>query len=265
MKPIIDFHTHAFADAIAERAIAALEAKNHTKPETDGTVRGLIDVMDDAGVAQSVILSIATKPAHASVILDWSLEIASKRIVPFASVHPDSTDLANEIQAIVDAGIKGLKLHPLYQNFAVDDPRVFPLYEMIADSGLVLLMHAGYDIAFGEDDLALPERFVSVLDNFPTLRLVMAHGGGWRCVDGFIEHLAGRNVAIDTSFLVDYTSPEQRAALLARHDTERIVFGSDSPWGSMRDHIALIESLPVDDATKERILFGNAERLLSTK
>ena len=123
---IIDFHTHAFPDDIARRAISKLEENSNVPAETDGTVAGLIRLMDKCGIEKSLIMSIATKAKQFTPILDWSVGIRTDRIIPFASVYPDSPTIAEEVAAIKAAGIKGIKLHPMYQNFNVDDRRVFP-------------------------------------------------------------------------------------------------------------------------------------------
>jgi len=260
---ILDFHTHAFPDSLAERAIASLAAaSNGVQPETDGTVGSLLTLMDKHGVEKAVIASIATKPEQAPKILDWSLQVRSDRIIPFASAHPDSTDIPGDIERAVAAGLLGIKLHPLYQNFNVDDPRAFPLYDAIQESGLPLLIHAGYDIAFGDQDHAAPNRFIPVLANFPRLKMVMAHFGGWRQVGVFLETIVGKDVFIDTSFASGYCTGAQVRDVLSRHDTQRIVFGSDAPWGGMRKQIAFVEELPASDAVKERIFHHNGAALL---
>ena len=259
---IIDFHAHAFPDFLAQRAIEQLEANAHWDAETRGTVGELVAVMNRDGIDQAVVANIATKPEQAPAIVKWSLEVASDRIIPFASIHPDSPDVRADVRAVKDAGLKGIKLHPLYQKFNVDDERVFPLYEAIEESGLVLLFHAGYDVAFGEDDEARPSRFVPVFDRFPRLRAVLAHFGGWKLIDEFIDCLAGRDVWIDTSFTVGFCTDAQRDAVIEKHGTHHILFATDSPWGRYPEHIQFVNDFPVSDTKKEAVFHGNAEELL---
>jgi hypothetical protein len=260
---IIDCHAHAFPDSLAEKAIAALEGESAMRAETDGAIAGLLALMDRHGVDRCLVASIATKPKQSRSILEWSTSIASERLAPFPSVHPRSRNRIEEVERIAAAGLQGLKLHPLYQNFAADDPRVFPLYDAISEAGLILLMHAGYDIAFGREDLALPDRFLPVLENFPKLRIVMAHLGGWKSLDRFAERLLGRDVYIETSFTRGFASEDQVRTILNGHDPERILFGSDSPWGGMADQIAFVEELAISDGMKEKIFHENAEALLA--
>ena len=89
---IVDFHTHAFPDKLAERAIPLLAEAAHCTACLDGKLASLLRSMDQAGIAQSVVLSIATKPEQFDPILRWSEGIASDRIVPFASIHPNDPD-----------------------------------------------------------------------------------------------------------------------------------------------------------------------------
>lgn len=258
---IIDFHTHAFPDSIASRALSVLQENSGVAPETDGTVAGLLALMDATGVDKAVVHSIATRKEQVDSILAWALSIKTDRIIPFASLHPLTPDPDEAAARIVKAGICGIKLHPQYQNFEVDDPKVFPLYQAISDAGVVLLMHAGYDIAFTDDDKASPIRFARVVREFPKLKMVLAHMGGWNCLDQFIEHLAGKNITIDTAFTLGYCSPGQLQTILSRHGTDRIVFGSDSPWGRIAEQIGYVKSFPIPEEAKEKILFRNAQQL----
>jgi hypothetical protein len=90
---VFDVHTHAFPDKLAASAIPKLEAAGvwlSPKATFDGTVSGLLGSMDRAGIRRAIICSVATRPEQTTRITDWSLSVASDRIVPFASVHPDT-------------------------------------------------------------------------------------------------------------------------------------------------------------------------------
>ena len=93
------------------------------KAKLDGRISSLLKSMDEAGIERSVICSIATKPEQFEPILKWSKEIASERIVPFASVHPADPLAAQQVRAVARAGLRGIKLHPYYQRFDLDEER----------------------------------------------------------------------------------------------------------------------------------------------
>ena len=108
---LIDFHTHAFADSLAPRAIASLSAASGgLTPSTDGTVNGLLHRMDEDGVSHSVMLNIATKPKQQTRINDWAKEISSDRITAFGSVHPDAPDVLEELERIRNIRISKLTI-----------------------------------------------------------------------------------------------------------------------------------------------------------
>ncbi|WP_319587186.1 hypothetical protein [uncultured Desulfobulbus sp.] len=115
MAGYIDIHTHAFPDPIAKVAIPSLEKEGGIKAYLDGTVAGLLASMDRAGIEQSVLCSIATRPEQFAPILEWSKEIRSERIVPFPSLHPNDPLLLEHLQTVHDEGFKGIKMHSYYQ------------------------------------------------------------------------------------------------------------------------------------------------------
>ena len=136
---VVDIHTHAFPDAIAERAVPALAKAAAAPAYLDGKLESLIRSMDAANVDMAVVASIATKPGQFEAILNWSQSIASDRIIPFASVHPADTAVVSHLREIFARGIRGIKLHPYYQDFDLDDPALFPIYATLEELGLIVL------------------------------------------------------------------------------------------------------------------------------
>jgi hypothetical protein len=262
MEPAIDFHVHAFPDALAKRAIAQLESGVRVKARLDGSIGGLLASMDRAGVRASVICSIATKPSQFESILAWSASIASERILPFASVHPADPLLAERPAQIAAAGLKGVKLHPFYQEFAIDDPALDPLYAGLAEHGLIALFHAGYDIGYAFADLADPERILALSKRFPTLKIVAAHLGGWMQWDRVERFLVGRPVWLEFSYSLQFLPIPQARKLILGHDPGRLLFGSDSPWDDQAEALGLIPALGLPDDLHDAIRSRNAAALL---
>jgi len=261
---ITDFHAHTFPDHLAPRAIEALNARIPPDAHAvlDGTVGGLLASMDRAGIQRSVVASIATKPQQVGAILRWSLSIRSDRIIPFGSVHPACESPAAEVEKIAEAGLCGIKLHPLYQDFTVDDPALWPLYEAIAGAGLVLLCHAGQDVAFRRgDDRAAPRRLLAVHEAFPGMPMVAAHLGGWRMWEQVAATLCGSDVYLETSYALGVGRDDVVLEVLRRHPVERIMFGTDSPWRSQKQSLDdLVAALA--ESARDAVLRTNAERLL---
>ena len=145
----IDFHTHCFPDKIAEKAMGKLSvASGGLIPQTDGTAEGLRREMKKDGVDISVVMNIATNAHQQHSVNDFAASLVSDDLIPFGSVHPDAPDALEELERIRSLGLKGVKFHPEYQQFYVDDEKMFPIYKKISDLGLITLFHAGGDIGF---------------------------------------------------------------------------------------------------------------------
>ena len=260
---IIDVHAHAYPDVLAAKAMAGLcKANPSATPSTDGTIKGLLSAMSAGGIDVSWVLPIATKPHHAESILKWICSFRGGKLMPFASVHPRSENFVRELREIKAAGIKGIKLHPMYQNFAADDPSVFPLYEEISSSGFITMFHAGWDVGFPESRNASADKFAKVLKNFPEMKIILAHMGGWRREHDTLQWVCGKKVWFDTSF-IEEIPPEERKKMFNAHGTDKFLFGTDCPWAFSGECVKFIDNMPeLSSSDKEKIFFKNAEALI---
>lgn len=263
MTQIIDFHTHAFPDQVAARAIPALEEAGQVKACLDGRLDSLLASMDQTGVEKSVICSIATRPEQFASILSWSEAIRSGRIIPFPSFHPEASEALTQISAIRKAGFLGVKMHPYYQNFVLDENRMWPLYERIAAEGLILVMHTGFDIGFPRKRIADPRRIVAVVERVEELKLVATHFGAWDLWDEVEELLIGREVYLDLSYALHLLPKDRARAMALAHPEDYLLFGSDSPWAGQQEVLAQLSALGLGEALTAKIMGGNAARLLA--
>lgn len=261
---ITDFHTHAFPDELAPRAIEILSNRSGVKPETDGTCSGLLESMQQARITRSVIAPIATKPSQVRNINQWAVEVSRRYepLVCFGTLHPGQDDWREEIRRLLEAGIVGIKLHPDYQEFYVDDPDLMPIYEEITRAGLILLFHAGVDIGLPPPIHCTPARLARVLDKYSDMTVVAAHMGGFRCWDEVQQHLIGRNLYFDTSYSLRFLGADRMVSFIRAHGPDRILFATDSPWASQATEVAEIRRLPLTEQEIIAILGGNARRLL---
>lgn len=260
---IVDFHAHAFPDALAARAISHLEHGGGVKAFLDGRVASLLASMDAAGIDSSVICSIATKPEQFEPILTWSTQIASSRIVPLASIHPKSADAAGQAERVAEAGLPGIKLHPYYQDFDLDDEALLPLYRAADRLGLIVLCHTGFDFAFPRDRKADPVRIRRVLDRVPTLKLITSHMGAWDDWDEVERHLVGQPITMDVSLSLELLGRERARAMILGHPVDRVLFGTDSPWASQAQTLQTVRELGLGAEREAAVLGGNARALLA--
>ncbi|MBU0663515.1 MAG: amidohydrolase family protein [Proteobacteria bacterium] len=259
---IIDFHTHAFPDNVAARAIPALAKEGKVTAHTQGTVDSLLASMDRAGITSSVVCSIATRPSQFEPIVAWSSAIQSPRLIPLPSIHPADADAVGHVFRLKNEGFRGIKMHPYYQDFSLDEERLTPLYEALCETGLLLVVHCGYDIAFPRIRRADPNQILTVKTRFPDLRLITTHFGGWDIWKEVEEVLIGKEIFMEISFALTYLSPEQSVRMLNSHPSDYLLFGTDSPWDDQLLAIQRLESLNLNKELLHRILGQNAKRLL---
>ena len=260
---VIDMHTHAFPDDLAERAVSTLEEAADWRAVGRGKISDLIASMDAAGIDKSVVCNIATKPGQMEAILRWCKAIDGERIVAFPSVHPQADNLAHWIERIAEAGFAGIKLHPMYQDFAVDDEVMAPIYAAATDCALLVEIHSGCDIAFPGDDRASPQRFARVIKRHPKLKLVCTHLGGWMNWNDVRKHLVGSGVHMETSFSIEWLGPDGCEEIIRSHGVDRILFGTDWPWADQAKQINMFESTGLSEDEKRLIFRDNAAELLA--
>jgi predicted TIM-barrel fold metal-dependent hydrolase len=269
----VDFHTHAFADAIAGRAIAAIESRLREEGAAarfDGRLGTLTAELARHGFDLGVVCSIATRPAQFEPILAWSQAIrdgafgeeAARRIVPFASVHPADPEARRRIARVAAAGFQGLKIHPCYQQFTLDAPATLDYLRCARDHGLIVISHTGFDIAFPRERICDPARVARVVAAIPDLRFVATHLGGWEDWEEVERHLIGSPVHMEISYCCGRLDRERLRGLLLRHPAGCLLFGSDWPWNSHAEVLPRIEALGLDEPRLTALMGGNAARLL---
>jgi hypothetical protein len=260
---VIDFHTHIFPDNLAVRAIAALQQNAPVvKPKIDGTIAGLRKSMKENGVTKSVLLPIATKPAQVSTINKSCKALMSDDCIPFGTLHPDMESFKDEIALLKSLHVKGIKFHPEYQDFYIDDVRIFPIYEALQAEGMIVVFHAGKDPGPFSCDHALPQAFKKIHKNFPHMKISAAHMGGWQVWADVEKYSVDLPIFFDTAAVREFLPVPEFIRLARKHGTDRILFGSDSPWNDQGVDIRWLCEMPLTTEEKERILFKNAEALL---
>lgn len=279
---IVDIHTHTFPDKIAGRTIEKLQGVSHSAAFSDGTAAGLRSSMARAGVDRSVVLPVATHPGQVERVNDASARINETTeetgILSLGCIHPDFANWREELERVAALGLRGVKLHPVYQGVDLDDVRYLRILERCGELGLVVITHAGWDIGFPGQVNCSPQMVLRAVKQVGPVKLVLAHMGGWRCWDEVEELLWDTGVCLDTAFSLGsitplndgYYTPEDLPlldeggfmALVRKFGPHRVLFGTDSPWNDQAQAIARIRALPLTPEEREAILGGNAVKLL---
>lgn len=259
---LIDFHTHCFPDKISKRAIETLSfSSGGAVPAHDGSFAGLYDLMKSEGVDKFAIMNIATNVRQQSAVNYFAASLKSEITFPFGSVHPDSPNALEELERIKEMGLTGVKFHPEYQKFYVDDPKMTPIYKKISDLGLVTVFHAGYDPGFGPESRCQPHNFEKALKHFSS-PVILAHWGGVSCWIEVLNRLCGLDVYFDTSF--GYLTVPRPVAIkmIEKHGTDRFIFASDSPWHTPSLEKRFLSTLGLSEPELQKIYYKNALKLL---
>lgn len=265
---IIDIHTHIFPEKIAVGAIEKLEKKANLKASTNGMLDGLQASAAMAGVDYSIVMPVVTRLEqfeNVNTYAAWLNENCCEgpnKIMSFGGVHPDDEDYANHLKQIKEMGIKGIKLHPDYQNVYIDDKRFLDIIYKASELDLAVLIHAGIDVGLPDAVRCSPDKAAKMIKEVQPEKLILAHYGGYGQWDMVEEYLVGEKVFFDTAFIVDRIQEEQFVRIVKNHGADKILFGSDCPWTSQKDSLEFIKNLSIDNNKKEQILGLNAKNLL---
>lgn len=236
-----DTHCHVFHPKIAHKAVAHLEDHYGIRPQGTGLLGDLLARADQAGIDRVVVHTAATDPAQVVPANNWALSLMreSTRVTAFGTLHPDYPEPEKELDRLERAGVIGLKFHPDFQGFFLNDPKFYALMEMIG-SRFMLMVHVG-DTLPPEQNPSCPIKMARLRREFPGPVMIAAHLGGYQHWDFAVEHLAGLDVYMDTSSSLRVVRDDTLRALMARHPAERLLFGSDYPLSDPGDEIALIK------------------------
>ncbi len=279
---IIDFHTHTFPENLAGRAISKLAASSRAKNYLNGTEKELQHSMREADVDYSVLLPVVTKPEQQKDINQIALKINrhSKEtgLLSFGGIHPENRDYREILRTLAANGVKGIKIHPVFQRVPIDHIENLRIIECACENDMIVITHAGYDIGFPGEDFSSVRRIERMLDTVRPQKFVLAHMGGWDCWGEVEDRIVGRDVYLDTAFSLLPIEPapgtardlkenpplsgEQFLRMVRGHGAERILFGTDSPWSSQQKMVAAIRDSGLDAREQEAVLGGNARGLL---
>ena len=278
---IIDFHTHTFPEQIVKRAIAKLSKSAHIKNYLDGTLHDLKSSMHRAGIDYAVLLPVVTKPSQQETINRTAIQTndlwQETGILSFGGIHPENDNYREILRNLAKHGIRGIKLHPVFQQTYFDDIRYLRIMECACENNLIILTHAGFDVSFPNQDFVTPKRISAVLEQIHPDKLILAHMGGWGCWDEVEKMLTKYDIWLDTAFTLSPVrsndgkisewaeqslKQEQFLRIVRAFDAKRILFGTDSPWADLSESLTLIRKSGLTPSEIQDILGANAANLI---
>lgn len=259
--PIIDSHCHIYPDKIASRAVEGIGKFYDLPMYYDGKFSTLVEAGSKIGVKHFVVFSVATTPKQVRSINAYIADAVKNSeglLTGLGALHPDSEDIEGDIAEIIALGLKGVKMHPDFQEFHIDDKKCYKIYEACQQNNLPVLLHTG-DHRY---DYSNPGRMKKVLEDFPDLIVVGAHFGGWSCWKEAAEALSKyKNFYVDCSSSFDWLTAEESRNLVRAYGADHVMFATDFPmWNHETEYKRFME-MNLTEEENEFILYKNAIKL----
>ncbi len=267
MYKVFDIHTHTYPEAIADKACINLGKFYNFVCEGKGTYTHLESQAKENNVCGYLLFSVATN-AHQVEKVNTSIAALAEmsrshgfKSVGFAGMHQDYPDFDGEIERCVSLGLQGVKIHPDIQGVDINDKRLLPLYDILQSRNLPVYLHMGDNRP--EYQFSATEKLLDVLNNFPGLRAVAAHLGGYSVWESAVPLLAGReNIMYDTSSALWAISSEYAGKIINKLGAENVMFGTDYPVKNTREELDRFFAIKLSEKEREDILWNNAIRFL---
>ncbi|MBQ6891748.1 MAG: amidohydrolase, partial [Clostridia bacterium] len=256
---IIDIHTHIYPEQIAVKAADSIRDFYEIYGGTmDGTAATLLDRCRAAGIGHQVILPVAVRPDRVRSINDFIRHQADEHssFIPFGTVHAAMEDVGGETERILELGMKGIKLHPDFSRFGLDDERLFPMYETVRGK-IPVILHMG-DRRY---DWSHPHRLRRLLELFPGLEVIAAHFGGYTMYETAYELLYDTDCVMDISSSMMFMEPGVAEKYINIYGAERMAYGTDYPLWDPVTGVEVFTQLTLSADQFDQIAHKTAERI----
>ena len=261
MQPIVDAHCHIYPDKIAERAAQSIGKFYDIPMNLDGRVDTLLREEKKAGITHFLVHSVSTNPSQVKNINEFiasQVALSNGCMTGFGTLHPDSTTMDEDLEHLIELGLKGVKIHPDVQGFALDSDKSIAMCERLVGR-LPVLVHTG-DHRYSYSNPPQTARFLEAL---PGLVVIGAHFGGWSVWEESADTLAGYdNFIVDCSSSLYALSPEVARRLFYRYGPERVLFGTDYPMWTPDEELKRFYAVGLTPREQRLVLYENAARLL---
>ncbi|HEV2782791.1 MAG TPA: amidohydrolase family protein [Actinophytocola sp.] len=238
--------------------------------DADGNpVPARLDALLDAeGVDRALLFCEYSPRATGIQPIEDNLPIVEHNPARFrlvANVNPHlHHPVESEVERQLDLGAVALKLHPVHGAFRPDDRELYPAYRICADRGIPVIVHSGTSsfpgarARFGD-----PELMLDVLEDFPDVTVVFAHGGrGWWYDTAAFLALARGNVWLDLAGLPPGKLPDYYARFDLTRLATKWIFGTDWPGvPGPATNAAAVAALGLPNDVLRAVLSGNAAKI----
>lgn len=265
----VDAHVHVYPDALMQaiyRYFLKLGWQLPVMPDASQVLSHLKKV----NAEKAFLLLYSHKPGMSFQLNRWVYELCRENpdLYPFGCYFPGDDKNEEMVRTCLQEwNFSGMKVQFHVQNSHPDDPGYEPLYRVAAELGKGIFMHVG-KFPFAADNTGA-DRLGSVMKKFPELKVVVAHLGFYQTEDYWFLMDRYPDIYLDTSFILGnpaFTGAESLVHETLKRFPDRVLYGSDFPLLLYRleDGLHHIASLPWDEKLKEKLMYENALRFLTT-
>lgn len=264
MQKIINTHCHIYPNKIASKAVESIGQFYDLPMALDGTVEGLVKDGEKIGTVHYLVHSVATAPKQVKSINEFIFGEIKDRpdlFTGFGTLRPNSDDIEGDVDYLFNLGLKGIKLHPDFQQFALNEKKSFKIAEVADKYNLPMLIHCG-DYRYNYSN---PNELKELLESFPNLIIIGAHFAGWSVWEEATKELAGKyeNLYVDLSSSLYGISSETANELIHAYGVDKVLFGTDFPMWDSVSEMEYFNKIKLNAEEKNKILYENAAKLLN--
>lgn len=252
----LDIHIHPWTRDFVKKNEPILKACSFFGISPDSipdSIEGLMEEMERAGVGMGVILGQDTSYTNNKYFANYTIsndylaklvEKSNGRLLFFAGIDPRSgIEGVRELKkAIKELGCSGLKIHCSANSVYPNEERVEMLCEVCQEHDIPVLFHTGTTgLAYCDIKYSKPEYIDEVANDFPELKIVMAHfGWPWHEV-AIAVALRHENVYLDISGWKPRYLPESLIRYMNGPLSKKVLFGSDYPMIKQQEWVVDFE------------------------
>ena len=265
MQKVINSHCHIYPEKIASKAVKGIRDFYDLDMSLNGKVDNLIEDGSKVGVVHYLIHSVATTPKQVRSINEFISEVVKSNpdlFTGFGTLHPDSDDIQGDFNHLIGLGLKGVKLHPDFQQFALNSEKAFRLGEVINKGNVPVLIHCG-DFRY---DYSNPEQLKPFLEKFPDMLVIGAHFAGWSVWEEATQKLAGTpNLYVDLSSSLYALSSEDVKKFIYAYGVDKVLWGTDYPMWEAESEMEMFRKIGLSHEEENKILYENSAKILGLK
>lgn len=278
---IVDDHAHIYPKKKAKWIINTFADKYRMNPVhlSKGTIDDLTNQMTLHGIDYTVLANFASPKIISDNNL-WTLEIAaeSKKVIPLIAIHPEMKgDKIKLLEEYIDKGAKGIKIHSSVLEFDVQDKRLTDVFEFCNERKFPIVYHCGVVSNVKYNDYADLNNLLPIIDkytNIPTLLTHMAEGKTYDIIslaDKYEHIYFDTSICISGLLCIDrchdmyWQNDENVIKIINKIGSNRILFGSDYPFGSPIHDVRRLLNLNISDNDKSKIVGLNAIKFFNIK